>query len=54
MERSKYQKQWWRSNQLLGRLLNQDIDDINSTAIEDSCTNNDIAEDCNRFFQDDL
>ena len=54
MERSKYQKQWRRSNQLLGRLLNQDIDDNNSMAIEDNCINNDIAEDCNRFFQDDL
>ena len=54
MKRSKYQKQWRRSNQLLGRLLNQDIDEINSMAIEDNCINNDIAEDCNEFFQDDL
>ena len=50
MERSKYQKQWRRSSQLLGKLLNQDIDDNNSMAIEDNCINNDIAEDCNRFF----
>ena len=34
----------------LGRLLNQDIDDINSMAIEDNCINNDIAEDCNGFL----
>ena len=54
MERSKHQKQWQQSNQLLDRLLNQDIDDNNSVAIEDNCINNDIAEDCNRFFQDDL
>ena len=36
MERSKYQKQWRQSNQLLGKLLNQDIDDNNSMAIEDN------------------
>ena len=54
MKRSKYQEQRRRSNQLLGRLLNQDIDEINSIAIEDNCINNDIAEDCNEFFQDDL
>ena len=54
MERSKYQKQWRQSNQLLGKLLNQDIDDNNSMAIEDNCINKDIAEDCNRFFRDDL
>ena len=54
MKRSKYQEQWRRSNQLLGRLLNQDFDEINSIAIEDNCINNDIAEDCNGFFQDDL
>ena len=54
MERSKYQKQWRQSNQLLGKLLNQDIDDNNSMAIEDNCINNDIAEDCNRSLQDNL
>ena len=54
MKRSKYQKQWRRSNQLLGRLLNQDINEINSMAIEDNCINNDIDEDCNGFFHDDL
>ena len=54
MERSKYQNQWRRSNQLLGKLLNQDMDDNNSMAIEDNCINNDITEDCNRFFQDNL
>ena len=34
--------------------MNQDIDDNNSMAIEDNCINNGIAEDCNRFFQDNL
>ena len=34
--------------------MNHDIDDIDSMAIEDKYINNDIAEDCNRFFQDHL
>ena len=34
--------------------MNHDIDDIDSMAIEDKYINNDIAEDCKRFFQDHL
>ena len=31
--------------------MNQDIDTINSMPVEDDSINNDIAEDCNRLFQ---
>ena len=38
----------------LGKALDQDIDDTNSTAIEDNRINKDIVKDYKRSFQDDL
>ena len=52
IKRSKYQVQWRKPSQLLGGLLNQDINVINSIIFEDVKKNKNIADNCIRSFQD--
>ena len=52
IERSKCQVQWRKPSQLLGGLLNQDINVINSIIFEDDKKNKNIADNCIRSFQD--
>ena len=52
IKRSKYQVQWRKPSQLLGGLLNQDINVINSIIFEDDKKKKNIADNCIRSFQD--